>query len=71
MLLHCYNNIYRVLMNYPLTKKIDCASEHIVVLQSLMRKLSFTHKGLEQGLLQQYLDEESLYIKQIPRVRCM
>ena len=55
-------------MSNPLTKKIDCASEYIITLQSLIRKLASIHKGLEMGVLQQYLDEETLYIKQIPRV---
>ena len=47
--------------------QIDCASENIAKIQLLKKKLLSTH-NLDQGLLQQYLDEESLYIKQMPRV---
>jgi hypothetical protein len=50
------------------TKKIDCASEYIIALQSLMQKPALTNKELELGLIQQFLDDEALNIKQIPRV---
>ena len=48
--------------------QFDSASEHIIRLQGLQKRLTTVTSGLEMGLLQQYLDEESLYIKQIPRV---
>ena len=50
-------------------KKIDSASEFIMTLQSLTQRPATSQKELELGLVQQYLDEESLYIKQIPRVQ--
>ncbi len=50
------------------TNSIDSASEDIITLQTLMQKPRSLHKELELGILQQYLDEASLYIKQIPRV---
>ena len=56
-------------MNNLLTKNIDAASEYIMVLQSILRSLSSQTKFFELGLFQQFLDQESLYIKQIPRVR--
>ena len=49
-------------------KKLDSASEFITTLQSLIQNPLAMRKELELGLLQQYLDDESLYIKQIPRV---
>ena len=55
-------------MHSDATPKFDYASEHIMQLQGMMKWLPNLHKGVEMGLLQQYLDEESLYIKQIPRV---
>lgn len=56
-------------MRNPYAEKIDSASEHMAILRSLMRKPVIPQKDPEPGLLQQYLDEESLYVKQIPRVR--
>jgi len=53
-------------MNTLLTKNIDRASEFIITLQAIIRKLTLS-KGYEPGLLQQFLDDESLYIKQVPR----
>lgn len=53
-------------MNNLLIKKIDCASEYIIRLKFIMRKLA-SKLCVEPGLLQQLLDNESLYIKQIPR----
>ena len=47
--------------------QIDYASENIDKLQELRKKLA-TVQQLDQGLLHQYLDQESLYIKQIPSV---
>ncbi len=55
-------------MRRGVAPKFDCASEHIIQLQGLQKRLPAEHKGVEMGLLQQYLDEESLYIKQIPKV---
>lgn len=48
--------------------QIDSASELFESLKSLKRNISGVGEGLELGLLQQYLDEGSLYVKQIPRV---
>ncbi len=53
----------------PYAEKIDAASEQIATLRSLMQRPESVQKELEMGLLQQYLDDESLYIKQTPRVR--
>ena len=55
-------------MHRDVAPKFDCASEHILLLQELQKKLPVEHKSMEMGLLQQYLDEESLCIKQIPKV---
>ena len=50
-------------------KNLDSASEYITNLQSLLQKPRVLQKDFEMDLFQQYLDEESLYIKQIPHVR--
>ena len=53
-------------MSNLLPNIIDCASEHIMTVQSVMRKLG-SKKTLGPDLLQQFLDDEALYIKQIPK----
>lgn len=53
-------------MTNSLIKNIDYASEYIIRLKLIMKKLS-SKLCVEPGLLQQLLDSESLYIKQIPR----
>jgi hypothetical protein len=37
-------------------------------LQTILKKLKSTEKLAEEGVLQQFLDDENLYIKQIPTV---
>ncbi len=54
--------------NNPQASKVDRASERIMSLQSIVRKLAHAHRTAELGLFQQYLDADSLYIKQLPRV---
>lgn len=53
------------------SSQIDSVSEYLVSLKNLKRQIASTEEGLELGLLQQFLDESSLYIKQIPRVMIM
>jgi hypothetical protein len=48
--------------------QIDSAFDYISELQKLKKQLYKSSEGLELGLLQQFLDDSSLYIKQIPRV---
>ena len=47
--------------------QVDIISENIAALQLIKKKLISSPEHIEQGLLQQYLDQESLYIKQVPR----
>ncbi len=54
-----------------LTAQIDTASGLIAALQSTLKRLKDMGNAVEDGLLQQYLDEEGLYIKQIPRVEIL
>ncbi len=49
--------------------RIDLASECITSLQGILQVLMKTQAGLDPGLLHQYLDDASLYLKQVPRVR--
>jgi len=53
-------------MSNSFIRKIDSASEYIVRLKIIMKNLA-SQLCIEPGLLQQLLDNESLYIKQIPR----
>lgn len=55
-------------MHPSFESNIDRASEYIAHLQTLMQQLPHRQKGIEGGIIQQYLDSESLYIKQIPHV---
>ncbi len=54
--------------NASLTALIDTASGLIASLQSTLKRLKCAGAAVEEGILQQYLDEEGLYIKQIPHV---
>lgn len=56
-------------MNFNIVSQLDSASEFIVSFHNIKKKIANLQEGLELGLLQQYLDEASIYIKQIPRVR--
>jgi len=49
-------------------KDIDSASVYIMELQTIMQQLVSIQRDLELDLLKQYLDEEELSFKQIPRV---
>lgn len=53
-------------MSNSFITKVDRASECIVRLKLVMRNLA-SKLCVEPGLLQQLLDNESLYIKQIPK----
>jgi len=50
------------------TTLLDSASVLITALQGTLKKLKRTGFSSEDGLLQQFLDDENLYIKQIPHV---
>ncbi len=54
-------------MQRILASQVDRASENVAALQSLKKKLSAAPLELEQGLLHQYLDQESLHVKQIAK----
>lgn len=58
-------------MESLLSHHLDTASEHITALEKLRKQLSVSFEGGDLGLQQQYLDESSLYIKQIPRVSAL
>lgn len=53
-------------MSNTFISRIDRASEYIVRLKLIMRNLA-SKLCIEPGLLQQLLDNESLYVKQIPK----
>ena len=51
-----------------LATRMDTASVMITSLQTILKAMKGTNSSTEDGLLQQHLDEEGLYIKQIPHV---
>ena len=51
-----------------ITTLLDTASVLISRLQATLKRIKGLSDPAEEGLLQQYLDEENLYIKQIPHV---
>ena len=56
-------------MHNSLITSIGLTKELIVRLKLLLQKAADSQKEFELGFIQQFLDEESLYIKQIPSVR--
>lgn len=53
---------------HQISGSIDSASELISELQIILKNLKSADRLGEEGVLQQFLDEENLYIKQIPTV---
>lgn len=58
--------LINTIMSNTFICRIDRASEYIVRLKLIMRNLA-SKLCIEPGLLQQLLDNESLYINQIPK----
>ena len=48
--------------------ELDSASQLITQYQETRMQITSQSEGLDQGLVQQYLDEASIYLKQMPRV---
>jgi len=49
-------------------KDFDAASEFIINLQTISRKQLNAQRAMEYDLIQQLLDDELLFIKQVPYV---
>lgn len=55
-------------MRSSIVQQIDLASESTFAIEGIKKRLHLLQGNLELGILQQYLDQESLSIKQIPKV---
>ena len=47
---------------------LDKACEFITSLQTILKSLDYDSSDIEDGLFQQCLDNECLYVKKIPKV---